>query len=126
MSLAPGEELTLEQKVFSKREQTYEELSDREQTLELEMNSTLTTELNESLDVERSRTAADTNSMGLHVGGEIYGIQVDAGPTSSTTVTDADRNTERQSLKKTQTASAKVAGVPTCSSSSMTLVVVIG
>ena len=69
MSLAPGEELTLEQKVFSKREQTYEELSDREQTLELEMNSTLTTELNESLDVERSRTAADEEGRDLSKSG---------------------------------------------------------
>lgn len=50
LSLAPGEEVTIEQKSWTKRDVSLEELLEREQTLDLELQSTFTTEIQESLD----------------------------------------------------------------------------
>lgn len=108
-SLAPGEEVTIEERTYSKKESTFEESSEREQTYDTEMSSTLTTELNEGMNRERSRTNTDTNSMGVNVGGNIDGITFNVGPTWSGSLQDADRTSTNESLKNSQVASSKVA-----------------
>lgn len=109
LSLAPGEEVTLEQRTFSKREVSYEELTDREQTFEMELSSTLTNEMSEGMDYEQSTTKRDSETMNFNISGEIEGIGVDIGPTTASEVTTADRDATRTSVKNSQTASSKVA-----------------
>lgn len=50
LSLAPGEEVTIEQKSWTKRDVSLEELTEFERTLDLEFASTFTTEILDSLD----------------------------------------------------------------------------
>jgi hypothetical protein len=109
MSLAPGEEITLEEHVYSKRETSFEQASEQEQTFDTEMSSTLTTELTEGMNSERSRTGSDTNTMGANVGGNIDGITFNIGPSSSSSLQQADRISTTQSVKNSQAASSKVA-----------------
>jgi hypothetical protein len=109
LSLAPGEEVILEEKVYSKREESFERASEREQTFDTEMSSTLTTELNEGMGSERSRTGNDTDTMAVNVGGNIDGITFNVGPTWSSSVQEADKNTTNFSLKTSVAASTKVA-----------------
>lgn len=109
LSLAPGEEVTLEQRTFSKRETTFEDLTDQEQTMELEISSLLTSELSEGLDRANTRTANAGSSFGASVSGEIFGMNVQLGPNNAQSVTDADTTTARDSVKNARTASSKVA-----------------
>jgi hypothetical protein len=109
LSLAPGEELTIEQRTFSKRESTFEELTDQEQTADLELSSTLTSEMTESLDREQSRAVHDNKSLGARVSGEVYGVNVELGPSSAQDINTADRDTTRSSVKNSHVASSKVA-----------------
>ncbi|MGD9694057.1 MAG: hypothetical protein AB7V42_00165 [Thermoleophilia bacterium] len=109
LSLAPGEQVVLEEKTYSKREESFEESSEQEKTFDTEMSSTLTTELNEGMASERSRNSVDANSMGANIGGEIYGITFNVGPQSSSTVTDADRDSANSSVKTSHASSSKVA-----------------
>jgi hypothetical protein len=109
LSLAPGEEVTLEQNTYSKRETSIEQATEREQTFDTEMSSTFTTELNEGMTTDHSRGGTDTSTMGVNVGGNIDGITFNVGPTSSSSVTDADKTTTTESLKNSQVASSKVA-----------------
>jgi hypothetical protein len=109
LSLAPGEEVTIEQRVFSKREASYEELTDTEETLDLEMSSTLTGELTEGLDREQSRTTRETTAMGTRLSGQIYGVNVELGPSNADSVDEGNRETLRRSVKNSRVASSKVA-----------------
>jgi hypothetical protein len=109
LSLAPGEEVTLEQRTFSKRETAFEDLEDKETNLDLELSSSLTSELTEGLNVETSRMAKDSETNGFRVSGEIFGVNIAAGPNTSNSVDDGDRTTSTTSVKSTQTAASKVA-----------------
>ncbi len=109
LSLAPGEEVILEEKVYSKREQSFESSSEQEQTTDTELSSTLTTELAEGMNSERSHSGTNANTMGVNVGGNIDGITFNVGPTWSSNVQDADRSTTTDSVKSSQSASTKVA-----------------
>jgi hypothetical protein len=108
-SLAPGEEVTLEMKTYSKKEESFEKSSEQEKTFDTELSSTLTTELNEGMTAENSRNTGDTSTMGVNVGGNIDGITFNVGPTSSSTLQNANRDSVTQSAKVAQSASAKVA-----------------
>jgi hypothetical protein len=113
LSLTPAEEVTLEQKTYSKRTVTMEEANESEQTLDLELASTLTSELNESMD----RTQTLTDKWGLsasHTGSykspEFYWGSFNASHTVGYTkdVTSASSETARRSLKDTQSTSSKI------------------
>jgi hypothetical protein len=109
-SLAPGEEVTLEMKTYSKKEESFERSSEQEKTFDTELSSTLTTELNEGMTSENSRNSGDTNTMGANVGGNIDGLTFNVGPTSSSTLQNANRDSVTQAAKSAQTASTKIAG----------------
>jgi hypothetical protein len=109
LSLAPGEEVTIEQKTFSKREGSYEEISDQEETFDLELSSTLTNELSESLDHEQSVTKRSSTGAEAGISGEASGVGLKIAHNQSDNVDDADRETARSSVKATGAASSKVA-----------------
>lgn len=116
LGLAPGEEVILEQKTYSKRQVSFEEESEQETQFDLELSSTFTTELEEGLDFQHSRS--DTWGLGIsHTGSYqspiisdvAYG-QFNASHTINYTknVSDADQESRRRSVKDGQTASSKV------------------
>lgn len=109
LSLAPGEEVVLEQKTFSKRETTFEEQSEEERQLDIELSSTLTTEIQEGLDRQDSRTNTTGWTGGGGVEGEIKGVPVKASGSYSNTVVDAHSASRRRSVKDGTTSSSKVA-----------------
>lgn len=109
LSLAPGEEVTIEQKTYSKRESTFEDLNDQESTLDMEISSNLTSELTEGLNQENSRLARDSETGGVHVGVVYEGVSVQAGPTTTDSVDDGSKLTMTDSLKNSRTSSSKVA-----------------
>jgi hypothetical protein len=114
LSLAPGEEVTLEQKTFSKREATFEDQTEQERQFDLELDSTYTTELEEGLDRQQSQgstwgmnaseTAGYTSPQTPY--GSITASEA-AGFTSS--ATEAHQDSTRRSVKDSQQASSKVA-----------------
>ena len=67
LSLAPGEEVTIEQKSWTKREISLEELLERETTLDLEIQSTFATELQESLDSVKKLEMGANGTLGGNV-----------------------------------------------------------
>jgi hypothetical protein len=114
LSLAPGEEVTLEHKTFAKRQMTFEEQNEREEQFDLELASTLTTELVEGFELAKSRN--DTSGLSLsHTGQytspEFFWGKINASHTIGYTrnVTEASNETTRRSAKDSQTASSKVA-----------------
>jgi hypothetical protein len=109
LSLGPGEEVTIEERTYSKKEESFERSSEQEKTFDTEMSATLTTELNEGMNAERSTNSTDVNSMGANIGGDILGITFNIGPVSSSNLVEADRNSVNHSVKNSQVASGKVA-----------------
>lgn len=114
LALAPGEEVTIEQRTFAKRQVTYEEQNETEQQFDLELASTLTTELQEGF--ERTKNHNDTSGLTLsHTGQystpDFFWGKINASHTIGYTrnVTDASQETSRRSSKDSQTASSKVA-----------------
>jgi hypothetical protein len=114
LSLAPAEEVTLEQKTFAKRQLTFEEQNEQEEQFDLELASTLTTELVEGF--ERAKSRNDTSGLSLsHTGQysspEFFWGKINASHTIGYTrnVTEASNETTRRSAKDSQSASSKVA-----------------
>jgi hypothetical protein len=114
LSLAPGEEVTLEQKTFAKRQVTLEEQDEQEKQFDLELSSTLATELTDGFDRQRSRSETEGFTMS-HTGqysspdfnwGKINGSHTVG---YALNVTEADQETDRRSAKDSRTASSKVA-----------------
>lgn len=115
LSLAPDEEVTLEQKTFTKREVTFEEQNEQENQFDVELSSTYSTELQEGF--ERQKSRSDSWGLTWGVGAQytspetMYG-QVNANFTLNETrsVTEAHQESMRRSVKDSQTASSKVSG----------------
>ena len=117
LALAPGEEVTIEQKTFTKRQTTFEEQNEREATFDLELASTLTTELQEGF--QRQKNLTDTWSMNVSKTGSysspiISDVAYGSFNTNHTfgytkNVTSADAETRSRSTRDSKTASAKVA-----------------
>jgi hypothetical protein len=113
LSLAPGEEVTLEQKSFTKRQVTFEEQNEQEKQFDIELSSALSTEIQEGFDRQHSLS----DSWGLSASQTTqysspqtpYG-QINAGYTIGFTknVTEASQESARRSVKDGQTASSKV------------------
>ncbi len=113
LALAPGEEVTLEQKTFTKRQVTFEEQSEQERQFDIELASTYSTEIQESF--QRQHSLSDNWGLNLsHTGQyqspQFYWGQINASHTIGYTknVTDASQETASRSVKDSQTASSKV------------------
>lgn len=113
LSLAPGEEVTLEQKTFTKRQVTLEEASEQERLFDIELASTLSTELQEGF--ERQRSLTDNWGLNLSHTGQYTSPMTQYGQFIAThsiaytkNVTDASSQTARRSVKDSQTSSSKV------------------
>lgn len=108
LSLAPGEEVTLEQRTFSQRETTFEETQDQEQSREEEMSSTLTTEMQNSLTQTSSTSATESTSLSATAGIN-YGISVSVSAERSNSITEADEESREASSKNSNEESRKIA-----------------
>jgi hypothetical protein len=114
LGLAPDEEVTLEQKTFTKRQLTLEEQNEQEKQFDIEFSNTLSTELQEGFERQRSQS----DSWGLsasHTGqysspANLPWGQINASHTIGITndVTNASQQTARRSVKDGQTVSSKV------------------
>lgn len=109
LSLAPGEEVTIEQKTFTKVEQSFEETRDEETTKDQELSSSYTNELSESLDWQLTNSKKSTNTNGGKISGSYEGVGVDASTQTANDLTDGDTRTARDSLKLSETTTRKVA-----------------
>lgn len=109
LSLAPGEEVTIEQHTFSKIEQSFEETSDSEIARDLELSSSYTNELGESLDWQISLNKKSNNSSGAKASGSYEGIGIEASTQSASDLADGDTRTARDSVKLSETGTRKVA-----------------
>lgn len=114
LSLAPGEEVVLEQKTFTKRQATLEEQTEQEKQFDLELSSTYSTEIQEGL--ERQRNLSESWGLTLSHTGQYstpqfpWG-QINASHTVGYTrnATEASGETARRSVKDGQSATSKVA-----------------
>lgn len=114
LSLAPSEEVAIEQRTFSKRQITMEEATEQEKTFDLEMSSTLTTELQESLERQHNLTdrwGLSLSHTGQYKSPEFFWGQINASHTIGFTkdVTEASTETRKRSIRDNQTTSTKVA-----------------
>lgn len=114
LSLAPGEEIVLEQKTFSKRQLTLEEQDEQEKQFDIELSSTLSTEIQEGFERQKNRTDSwglSLSHTGQYSSPQFVWGQINASHTIGYTrnVTEADQETSRRSVKDSQTSSSKVA-----------------
>jgi len=109
LSLAPGEEVTIEQRTYTKVEQSFEETKDAETTKDQELSSSYTNEMTESLDWQLTTSKKSTNSNGGKVSGSYEGIGVEASTQNASDLNDGDTRTSRDSLKLSETVSRKIA-----------------
>lgn len=113
LALAPGEEVTLEQKTFTKRQVTFEEQSEQERQFDIELASTYSTEIQESFQRQHSLSDAwglNLSHTGQYQSPQFFWGQFNASHTIAYTknVTDANQETASRSVKDSQTASSKV------------------
>lgn len=114
LGLAPGEEVVLEQKAFTKRQVTFEEQTEQEKQFDVELTSTLSTEIQEGFD--RQKSLSDTWGLNLSHTGQYATPQglpwgsINASHTLGYTknVTEASQETSRRSVKDSREASSKV------------------
>lgn len=105
LSLAPGEEVTIEQKTFSERAVTFEEVSDTDEEINAELGSSYTTEMSEAL----SRVMSDAKNRGFNAGANVgfsyvVNLTVSAGFTDSinTALSTTQGETVRNVMTKTE------------------------
>ena len=109
LSLAPGEEVVLEQKTFSQRQTTLEDQTEQEQQVDLELASTLSTELTVGVERQQNRSEQSGFSAGGSLGGNLEGVEVKADASYSQNVSEANTTSRTRSLKDASTATSKVA-----------------
>jgi hypothetical protein len=117
LSLTPGEEVTLEQKTFTKRQVTFEEQNEQDAQFEIELASTLSTELQEGFSRQKSITdtwGLNVSKTGTYSSPVISDVAYGSFNTNHTfgytkNITTADQETRNRSTKDSKTASAKVA-----------------
>lgn len=114
LSLAPGEEIVLEQKTFSKKQTTLEEQTEQEKQFDIELSSTLSTEIQEGF--ERQKNLTDSWGLNLSHTGQYSSPQFPWGSVNAShtigytkNVSEASQETGRRSVKDSETASSKVA-----------------
>ncbi|MFP2905355.1 hypothetical protein ACLESD_09915 [Pyxidicoccus sp. 3LFB2] len=107
LSLAPGEEVAIEQKTYSERTVTYEDASEQEEQLDVELGSSFTTELSVAL----TRGLADTRAKGTTAGIDVgfsYVATVTASAGYSDSITSALTSTENETLRNVATKTEKL------------------
>ncbi len=109
LSLAPGEEVTIEQRSFTKTERAFEDARENELSTDLEFSSTYATELSESFDWQMSAGRKRTEGSGQKVSGNYEGVGVEASAQQANDLNDGDNRTARNSVKRSETTSRKVA-----------------
>ncbi|WP_218160015.1 hypothetical protein [Streptomyces sp. PAN_FS17] len=114
LALAPGEEVVLEQKTYTKRQLTLEEQNETERQFDVELTSSLSTEIQEGFERQRSLTDSwglNASHTGNYQSPEFFWGKFDASHTISYTknVTEAHQETRRRAVKDNRTASSKVA-----------------
>jgi hypothetical protein len=117
LSLAPGEEVTLEQKTWTTRQITFEEAIEQERTLELEQSSTLSTEMQTGLtqesELKRSFGVAHSFDAKAGVTIPIEAVPVELNVSNSlkteTSLEQADSTTRTESMKRTHQRTSRVA-----------------
>lgn len=109
ISLAPGEEITIEQKTFSKTEKSFEETRDEETTQDQELSSSYTNELSESLEWQLSLSKKSTQNDGAKISGSYEGIGAEASTQTASDLSGGDTRTARDSLKLSETNTRKIA-----------------
>jgi hypothetical protein len=109
LSLAPGEEVTIEQRSFTKMERAFEEANESELSTDLEFSSTYSTELAENLDWQMSYGRKRSDGSGQKISGSYEGIGVEASAQQSNDLTDGDTRTARSSVKQAENTTRKVA-----------------
>ncbi len=118
LSLAPGEEVTLEQKSWTKREISLEDLVETEQEINLEQSSVLTTELQDGVTRQQtndqSQGGTSTTNVGVRANVPLddkssVGIDLSNGNTTTHDLKDADSRTKTESTKNTFQRTSKVA-----------------
>ena len=108
MSLAPGEELVMEQKAFTKRQATYEEQNEQERQFDIELSSTFSTELQEGLDQQTNQNSTGAQGLAGMTGIDAKVNLFDIASFEKFKVTDASNETKRRSVKDSQTTTAKL------------------
>lgn len=111
--LAPGEEVVLEQKTFTKRLATFEEEIDQERQFDIELSSTYSTELQEGFERQRARNdqwdVHYTKNWSYTSPFSIYGTwATDNNFNYNKSVTEASQGVRRRSVKENQQASSKI------------------
>jgi len=109
LSLAPGEELVVEQKTYSKRQTTYDEQTEQERQFDLELSSSLSTELQEGLDEQTNRNSSNGQGIGAITGFDVQLNLFDIVNLQKFKTTEASNDTRRRSVKDSQSATSKVA-----------------
>jgi hypothetical protein len=121
LSLAPGEQVVLEQKSFSQRETTYEQQDETTAEHDLELESTLTTAFESALTVQQAENHSTTTGTKTDLGaslkasGKLEGVEASGGinasidTTFANTVADANTSSQTSSLKRTTQTTQKVA-----------------
>lgn len=117
LSLAPGEEVTLEQKTWTKRQMSLEEMMEKEEEKSIELSSSFSTELQEGLThenkIQRESNATSSSTVsasgGLHTDVVNVGIEASNSYQTSDNFAEANNTTRTESLKKTSQRTAKVA-----------------
>jgi len=108
LSLAPGEEVTIEQKTFSEKITTFEEVSETDEDVTTELGSNLTTELSEAL----SRVASDTKNRGFSAGGSLglsYYVSLNVTASYTDSVSNALSTTQGETVRNVMTKTEKLA-----------------
>jgi IPT/TIG domain len=119
LSLAPAEEVTIEQKTFTKRDLTLDEELSEERQVDVETNSVLSTELSDALTRERTLALkSDIAHRSSFQGGfklsEVVDLNASASLDVSASLSQADQTTRaetsKRSFQRTQKVASKLRG----------------
>jgi hypothetical protein len=109
LSLAPGEEVVIEQKTFSQRETTYEDQNEESTETDLELDSTLSTALEQALSKQLNEGSSTTVGIsGSIKPPPIEGVQVSVNPSYSHSVNEASSSSANTSVKNTSQTTQKI------------------
>jgi hypothetical protein len=108
LSLAPGEEVVIEQTTFSKKDYTFEQQNESESQVDLQFESALTTSMEEGFDQQRNHTARTDLGLKADVTIPVDGVPINVGASAQNSVTDADTASQKFATKQSQTSSQKV------------------
>lgn len=109
LSLTPGEETILEQKAFSKKLTSFEEQTDLEKQVDLELSSTLSTEIQEGLEGQASTTKSWGHNVGVNAGFSAEGFNAGASYGYSNNSSEASTVTATHSVRESAATSSKLA-----------------